>query len=343
MGITLQELADMAGVSKSTASRCLNDSDLVSPRTKARIRALADAHGFAFNAYARSLSTQKSQTIGLIYPPSFKGFDTNLYYAALHDEIRLLLEKAGYDVILSFARNASTQENNIIRLVRARKVDGFLIAGASIDAETLKCLQSTGTPFVLTHYVAEDTTPEHADVVCSDNYAGGRLAAEYLLRTGHRRIAAVMLTRRSPEFLHRLHGITDVLQDQGLPLGRESVFWYDEERGTVSDFVGRHWDVLRTFDAILAGNDTIGIGLIQGLQLRGLRIPEDLSIVGYDDTILAQYSAPAMTSVHPPREAMAAEACRLLLEIIAGCAARSPQPLMLPPTLTVRASTKERI
>lgn len=340
MGITLQELADIAGVSKSTASRCLNDSDLISPKTKARVCALAAEYGFVFNAYARGLSIRKSQTIAIVYPYSFKGFNVSLYYAALHEEFRRLLEAAGYDVLLAFTHNLTTQENNIIRLVRESKVDGFLMLGTELDEETLLFLQQEHTPFVWTHYVPVGAGCSQADIVCSDNRYGGWLAADYLLRTGHKRIATITMCNASAEFILRLEGISGALQENGTPLTEDAIFRYDEGTGCVYDFVCAHFAELRRFDAIIAGNDAIGIQLIQSLQAGGVRVPEDISVIGYDDTILAQYTTPPMTSIHPQREQMAKDACGLLLQRIEHTSKAAPQTLMLRPTIAVRQSTR---
>jgi LacI family transcriptional regulator len=180
MTITSKEIALIAGVSQSTVSRSLNDSPLISEKTKERIRKVAKEQGFVFNANARSLSTNKTNTVGIIYPDNFNDFSVNLYFSSLHNQLRESLEKENLDLIVSFAENKFTKTNNIERLIKCQKVDGLIIVKSKLDHQTVNYLKSSKIPFVFMHHIPDISQLHNVDVdiVCTDHIKGGYLATE---------------------------------------------------------------------------------------------------------------------------------------------------------------------
>jgi len=357
--VTLKDIAELAQTSVSTVSRSLNDSDLISPATRERIKAIAREQGFQFNAIARGLATNSVGTIGVILPEHFDRFDVLMYHAALHSDLRKSLEQADLDIIVAFKDNRFSGLNNIERLVNRRKVDGLIIVRSSLDRETEDFLRHRGIPFVLTHYPPDDRriiagTEAHSahsseahslntfavDAVWSDNREGGRLVAAYLKEKGISSVA-LLTGGEDQESLHRLEGFqAELTPEIIIPCS-----WGIE---AATEAIIHHQSRIPRGGAIFAFNDLMAFGALQGLSSLHLRVPDDVLLVGYDDTPLAAATIPGITSVHQAHEEIAHIACNVLLEQIrVGNTGTQdsyiPQTVALPPYLVERSSTKRNI
>lgn len=345
--MTLRDIAKLANTSVSTVSRSLNDSELVAPTTKARIKAIAETHGFEFNAMARGLVTRTVGTIGIILPDRFDRFDVQLYHAALHNELRRSLERADVDMIVAFRENRYTGERTIERLVTRKKVDGLIMVQWDIDPDTRAFLQERRVPFVLTQYPPGlDTPPYH--VVYSDNRTGGRLVAEHLIARGDRRFA-IIDGGDEPQSRLRVDGFHDGLAIAAASRPEEAPFETIHATGEFETVRAYHAvrdriDEIASVDAIFAVNDLMAFGALQALREAGVAVPADIAVVGYDDTPLAHALIPALSSVHQSREEIAQMACEILLHEIAragsdGTEPIEPRSIGIRPQLVIRESS----
>jgi LacI family transcriptional regulator len=352
----------------ATVSRSLNDSSLIPEKTRRRIRTIADQLGFEFNAHARSLITRRVGTIGIILPPDFDRFGVNLYHGTLHNALRSVLECNDIDLIVAFLTNHFSGTNNVRKLVSRQKVDGLIIVQPVFEQELIDFLRSKGIPFVFSHYPPPEDCPADVDVIYPDNEQGGLLAGRHLAAIGRRRILCIAAREGRPhqrEWELRLGGVQRGLSEAGIQLGDGDLLRGDMTMDSGYDLVkGKH--DLRAYDGIVALNDLMAIGAVNAVREIGLRIPQDIAVVGYDDTDLASCMRPSLTTIHQPREELSLVTCERLLELIkAGSSSRgraagprssasarraaasrrsgpaeAARRIVLSPTLVVRDTTK---
>ena len=335
--MTLRDVARAAGVSMATVSRSLNDSTLIPEKTRRRIRTIADQLGFEFNAHARSLITRKVGTIGIILPPDFDRFGVNLYHGTLHNALRSVLECNDLDLIVAFLTNHFSGTNNVRKLVSRQKVDGLIIVQPVFERELIEFLRSKGIPFVFSHYPPPADCPDDLDLIYPDNEQGGMLAARHMVAIGRRRILCVGARTDRPhhrEWDLRLGGVRKGLAEAGIDLKEDDLLRGDMTMESGYDLVkaalgsprgtGKGGRRDERYDGIIALNDLMAIGAINAIRDTGLRIPQDVAVVGYDDTDLAACMRPSLTTIHQPREELSLVTCERLLELIkAGSATRT--------------------
>jgi len=334
--VTLKDIARLAGVNASTVSRSLNDSPLIPLETRRYIRKIAEENGFAFNASARSLSLGQTGTIALIFPDYFERFSINLFFSSLQSHIRTVLERAHIDVLVAFPRNRSTGESNLEKLVTGRKVDGMLIVNNEVDAQDVACLKKAGTPYVFLHKHPDDGQVPDADYFCTDHVEGGRLAAGHLLARGKSRLLCVSAV--GEEFDARTAGFQQGLRDSGARYEVVEVLYGDCSFEYGTGAVTRR--VLEAaqggrIDGVFCQTDLMALGLLQGAARAGLRVPEDLAVVGYDDIELGRDFLPALTTVGQPLKEITELACERLLERLRGVKV-PPEHRLLKPELKLR-------
>ena len=350
--MTLRDVAKAAGVSMATVSRSLNDSTLIPETTRKRVRGIADQLGFEFNSHARSLITRRVGTIGIILPPDFDRFGVNLYHGTLHNSLRSVLECNDIDLIVAFLNNHFTGGNNVRKLVSRKKVDGLIIVQPVFERELVEFLRSKEMPFVFSHYPPPENCPDDVDVIYPDNEYGGFLAARHIAGLGRKRILCIASTggrEHEREWDLRLDGVRRGLSESKVTLGTKDLLRGDMTMESGYDLVMGVRGFLREYDGIIALNDLMAIGAILAIREIGLRIPEDIAVLGYDDTDLASCMRPTLTTIHQPREELSLVTCERLLELVqtshAGRNSRSgrmPRParrIVLTPKLVIRETT----
>jgi len=299
-------------------SRSLNDSSLIPEKTRRRIRTIADQLGFEFNAHARSLITRRVGTIGIILPPDFDRFGVNLYHGTLHNALRSVLECNDIDLIVAFLTNHFSGRNNVRKLVGRQKVDGLIIVQPVFERELIDFLRSKEIPFVFSHYPPPEDCPDDVDVIYPDNEQGGILAARHLAAIGRRRILCIGARGGRPhhrEWELRLAGVQRGLAEAGITLDEGDLLRGDMTMESGYDLV-KEKGGLRGYDGIIALNDLMAIGAINAIRETALRIPQEIAVVGYDDTDLASCTRPSLTTIHQPREELSLVTCERLLELI---------------------------
>ncbi|MBB6480988.1 LacI family DNA-binding transcriptional regulator [Spirochaeta isovalerica] len=317
MKVTIKDIAAVAGVSHSTVSRALNDSPQISPATKDKIKDIARTMNFEFNAGARSLSGRKTGNIAVVYQAKYDQFGSSLYVSQLFIELRHFLERMDMDVILLEGYHPDTGASNISRLLRQQKVDGFLIVHNLITKRDYESIRRSGLPVVQLHMPPIYCNKEELDYFFTDHFMGGRIATDYLIRQGCKKILTVPTTDfDSEEFKLRTQGYKQALEDNNIPFKEELVVAIDSTYLKGYYLFNSIPEILANVDGIFFQTDIQAFGFLTAARERGIRIPEDLKVIGYDDAPICESTNPQLTTVHQPRKKLAELACDRIIDLI---------------------------
>lgn len=338
MPITTKDIAKMANVSQATVSRCLNNSPLVSEETKEKINKIAKEYGFHFNANARSLSTNKTRSIGIIYPRGMVDFAFDLHHRSWHNEFIENLERLEFDVIVSFLENKFTGKNNIMKLITARKIDGLILVQQDIDNETMSFLAKSGIPYVFAKYLPDICKARDVDYVYVDQFKGGYLAAQHLLQLGHQRIMCISANVEGGEFKLRTEGFKAAFADNGISFDEKLLLLGDSSFISANELIKENKEILKSITAVFAQNDLMALGVIAALNELGVNVPNDIAVVGFDDIELGKYFKPYLTTIHQPAKEIAMLTCKRLVELLNSENSNIKQKLAIQPHLVIRDS-----
>ena len=306
MAADLRQVARRSGVSVSTASRALSGSPRVSQQTVARVRAAAAALGYRPNATARALRTSRAQFVGLVV--------TNLFndsFQTIAEVVQQQFASRGYPLMLSVTSGDPVQERAALHTLADHSAAGVIVVGS--DTEASDELRALGIPTV--HLARKPERPS-GDCVLGDDIAGARSATEYLLALGHRRIAIIAGPQDVPSGRERMQGFWLAMRDAGLQpddaLGLSVPLHPQAGAQAVESVLGL--PARRRPTALLIANHEASYGALPALQERDVRIPEELSVICYEDSQLARWWHPAITVVDNNAGQMGELAARLLLE-----------------------------
>jgi LacI family transcriptional regulator len=333
--ITSQDVADRAGVSRTTVSFVLNGNhvDSVSEPTRQRVLRIARDLGYVPHAAARSLAGGKSGTIGLVVNDA-RTISVDVFVAlmlhGLHDACRehtyrLLLETAEFD------ETSRAYE----RLVRAKQIDALVVLNPDPEDAELMSLIESGYPVALVGAVAH---PQAHLVVCEASPTTVYQTTSHLLALGHRQIAFIHFAPvRNPEADPRYRGYCEALRDAGAPFDERRVRFaafdaatgYEQMRALLASGVG--------MTALVAGNDTIAIGALTAIHEAGLRVPEDIAVIGHDDIPVARFVTPALSTMRVPAEELGRQCGEMVIRLLNGEHIES-RKVVLPPELIIRQS-----
>ena len=328
--ITIRDVAERAGVSTSTVSHVVNETRYVSPAVQARVRQAMDDLGYRPNALARSLRMKRSQTLGMLVPDI-----ANPFFAEIVRAIEDVAFQAGYSVFLCSSEGDLAKERLSTNVLVEKQVDGIVFVTAGASADVVERLVAHDVPMVL---IDRELPGVEADVVLADNLAGGRKATAHLAELGHRRIACITGPSELTLSAQRVIGYRAMLDEFGIVQDDTLVLRgnFDYESG---------WQDTQALlalpdrpTAIFACNDLMAIGAMRAVFAAGLRVPEDISVVGFDNTPMAPYTNPPLTTIAQPIGGIGQAAIQMLLARIAD-KTRPPQRQTLPMHLIVRAST----
>ena len=328
----MKEVARAAEVSVATVSHVINRTRFVSPALAERVRLAMQDLGYTPDATARSLRIRRTQTIGLLVPDN-----SNPFFAELSQVIEEAGFEAGYTTILGNSAEQADRERRYVEALVAKRVDGLIIAPSRDDDGTLEAiLAPSKVPVVV---IDRDVHLPGADVVLYDSEAGSHAATRYLLGLGHRRISFVAGPADVEPAAARLRGFLRALAEAGVAPGAvvDADFHY---RGGLAA-ADRLLASGERPTAIFAANDLMAAGVLRALAARGLRVPDDISVVGFDDAPLAEMVSPALTTVRQPLQEMAQTAVSMLLQRIGG-ESGGPRRRVLTTELVVRESATAR-
>jgi DNA-binding LacI/PurR family transcriptional regulator len=339
----IADVAKEAGVSKTAVSFAFNSPERLNAETAARIRAVAAGLGYRPHPVARMFTQKNTMTIGLLTPQVLSVVFANPFYATLCGGVAAVTDQAGYGLLF-----VSPLHGSLVRALGRATVDGFVAVGLSEDHPEVEQIRRAGIPMVL---VDGDAFPEHGSVESNDE-VGARSAARHLLGLGHREFVVIGIEPPNmPGLFEYSPGPTETVASrrltgyrQGLKLG--GIQLADERivvgpatfDGGVATF-RRIWEDELRPTAVLAMSDVMAIGVIWAAREVGLRVPEDLSIVGFDDLDVAPHSNPPLTTIHQPIREKGEESAKLLLRMIANPDLERPEHKVLETRLIIRAST----
>jgi LacI family transcriptional regulator len=323
----------VAKVHPGTVSRALNADtrSLVNEETAERVLRAAEELGYRPNPIARGLKTNRSYTIGVLIPDI-----TNPLFPPILRGIEDRLGEAGYTSLIVNTDNDADRERSHIEAMRARQVDGFISATARLDRELLAEAAAAEKPLVLVNRSLEDGS---APAVTVDDAFGIRLAVEHIAGLGHKRIGHVSGPQNLSTGHRRYLGFVEAMTDAGLEVQREYVRfskWFTEDEG--ARVCAELLDAAAELTAIVAANDLLALGCYDALEERGLRCPEDISIVGFNDMPFVDRLHPPLTTVRVPQREIGTVAADLMLQRLTDEADGASQ-ILLEPTLVVRGST----
>lgn len=310
--ITIDDVARAAGVSRATASRVVNDSERVSLEARASVGAAVRLLGYVPNRAARSLMTRRSDSIGVVIMEPAGSLFADPFFGRLLMGISEGLAARDIQLVLLMAQ-AAREEERVERYLEAGHVDGAILVGPHGHDPLPARLERNGVPIVLSGRQLGEGGISHVD---SDNRGGARMAVAHLLGAGRRSIATIHGTLDMSSGIDRLEGYRDALREAGLTPAPALEAAGNYHVVTAADAMRELLERRPALDAVFAASDSMAAAAIRVLQERGLRIPEDVAVVGFDDSPVALTTRPELSTVRQPIEAMGRELSRLLLHRI---------------------------
>ncbi|PWQ93349.1 LacI family DNA-binding transcriptional regulator [Leucothrix pacifica] len=300
--VTSTDVAKLANVSQSAVSRTFTPGASVSGKTRERVLAAAKELGYRPNVLARSLISGRSRIIGLVI-----AYLENHFYPIVIEKLSRSLQARGYHVLLFMTEPG--QQDEVIQEILQYQVDGVVLASVTLSSHIAQECAGLGVPVVLFNRYVPDT---QASSVVSDNVSGGRMLAELLIKEGHNNIAFIAGQENSSTNVEREQGFNEALAAAGLQVSQRAVGYYTFEGATIA---AREILDQAVPDAIFVANDHMAFAVMDVIRGEyGLRIPEDISVVGYDDVPEAGWPSYNLTTVEQPVEKMIADTVEILLE-----------------------------
>jgi LacI family transcriptional regulator len=332
LSITIKDVAERAGVHASTVSRVINNNQRSSIREKTRLKILEAIRelGYRPNSIARNLRLKTSDAIGMLIPDI-----TNPLFPEVIKGVESLASENDLSITLCNTDDNPEKELKIIRFLLGRMVDGFLLASVHMRDETIEEVDKSGLPYVM---VNRGNRKDAGARVVPDNAAGARLAVQHLVSLGHKKIAHIAGFLYTDTGIERLEGYRKTLNLANIPFNPD----YMVETGyKEADGYKAMSKMLRLADrptAVFAANDLLAMGAILAIHEKGLRVPEDISVVGFDDIWVADRITPALTTVKIPLYKMGYLAMSMLLNKMKDIPVEQER-ILLEPSLVVRRST----
>ena len=308
MSLTIKDIAKAAGVSHSTVSRALNNHPAISKATRDRILDLARQMGYVPNAAARGLKTNRTRALGVI----LRHID-DPFWSEVLDGVDSVLHPEKYSLFIASTHNEKQREKEVVQAMVQRGVDGVILMSPEFREEQFHVLNSYDLPMVMINNEGAGECPYN---IYNDDVYGARLVTKHLIGLGHTRLA-YLGKRHGGSNRNRLAGFRAEMQAAGLPVDERNIFF-----AAAGDPVGGREgaEYLLSLDQIPSGivcyNDFLAVGVFNCLQEKGLRIPQDVSVTGFDNISIAAYLTPPLTTLHQYKFELGEGAARMMLEVL---------------------------
>jgi len=325
--VTLREVARASGVSLATASRAINNAPHVSPAKRAAVMAAVARLGFVPNAVAQALADGRTRLVGLVAQ-----YFESPFYALMLRGIEETLTRAGHGLVVSSGHWDRDEEARCVQTLRARQVAGIIVLTGRLEDSFLTSLAAE-LPVVVT---GRELQAPGLHALRSDDFEGARAATRHLLERGHTRIAHITGDAGHPDAQERERGYRQALRDAVIAADPALILPGDYLETSGARAAGTWLQRGTRFTAIFAANDQMAAGATQVLQCHGLRVPEDVSIVGFDDLLATAHASPPRTTVSLSVAELGRRAALAMLDLLA---ARQPEVTAPQPQLVVRCST----
>ncbi len=339
---TLSDIAASAGVAPMTVSRVVNGNGYVSAETREKVERAVNAMSYRRNGLARGLKRQRTDTIGLVL-----GDIANPFAAELARAVRDVMSAKGYNVFICVSEHSAREDLAAFEALADHRVDGVIVATRTnkLGNDRLAEMIEGGIPVVL---IGRDFRHSNADLVAADNLKGGYDATKHLIQLGHENIGFIGVTLTSGVGLKRFQGYLEAMREHGLKVDERSIVGRTDDGeqwpGYSTEAIGHEGmktllSLRKRPTAVFARNDFTAIGAISAAKESGLRIPQEMAIVGYDDVPLASHTSPPLTTVHQPTLEQGKIAAELLLRRMESVEPPAGQERVMECKLVVRAST----
>lgn len=325
------EIARLAGVSQATVSRVLKGNPQVKEELRQRVLAVVQELGYVPDARAQSLRSQRTRLLGLVVHRAPAALAGDPFFSALIAAIIEHAAKHDYHLCVDTARTARSQRAIYEELLRTRRVDGLILVESETRDRRIERLTSEGFPFVLIgRYEPEDATYS----VDNDNIGAAHMATDYLIRTGRRRIAYIGGPAGLTVTRDRLQGYRNALEAHGIPYDPYRVMFTDFSERSAANAMAELLSLSPHPDAVLALDDVIAASAMLEAKRRGVRIPDDIAFVGFNDSPLCRYVEPNLTSVAVDIPLLAGKATETLIALVEGRAPEAKRQIV--PTRLVK-------
>ncbi|GAC1407855.1 MAG: transcriptional regulator DegA [Ktedonobacteraceae bacterium] len=329
MPVSIYDIAKEAGVSPSTVSRALEDHPRIGITTRKRIQELARAMDYVPSTVAKGLAVNKTWSIGMVLPTI-----SDPFMGRVVEGVEQVAIEAGFNVFTSTSQNDRQREIAVIKTLQKRRVDGIIVITSHFLEQYSKFFDNGKVPIVI---INEQKPGETMHFVTVDDVHGARLAVEHLLALGHRCIGYVGITNRPQSNQHRLQGYQDALKAAGIPLDANLIF----TSHTIEDHAKTGEASLEPLlatgaTAVFCYNDVTALGLLAACYKRGTSVPDNLSVIGFDDIDLVAYTIPPLTTIRQPGFELGWQAMHMILKLLAG---QKPENQTVPVELVVRQTT----
>lgn len=332
--VTINEVAERAGVSVATASRAFNNSPLVVKETGNRIRTIARELNYVPNASARSLSIKKNETIGLLLPDMHGEFFSEIIRGA-----DAFAQKEKYHLLVSSSHSNKAELEAAIKMMGGR-VDGYIVMSPHLDADTLLTYFLNTIPTVLLN---SSITDSNHDSVNIDNIGGAKQVMKHLIELGHRRIAIIKGDRGNEDAVDRLAGYLAAFREANIKVVDDYIVEGDFTDRTGYIAAAHLLSLPDRPTAIFASNDEMAIGALRCLRERNVAVPDEIAVAGFDDIQMSSFIHPALTTVHVNISELGSLAAKRLIGVISNEQKHVAQEsIILPARLVVRETTVKK-
>jgi len=329
---TITDVAQLAGVSTTTVSHHINGTRYVSEDLKGRVEEAIKTLGYQPNSLARGLRRGESKTFGLIVPDN-----SNPFFAEILRQIENIGYEHGYSVILYNSDGDIKKEIAYTDLLFAKQVDGIVFISTNNSYEHLQQLTNKGIPIII---IDRDIPLKNTDVLLVDNFMGGYLATQYLIQLGHTKIACITGPSLLTPSAERVNGYKKALQEANLELKPEWIIPGDFQFDGGEKGIGQILKMSARPTAIFACNDLMALGVMRGLRNSGYSVPQDYSLIGFDDVPLSSIISPALTTIAQPINKISKLEIELLLKRIQ-LNDEAKERTVLPVQLVIRESCRK--
>lgn len=331
--LTLEEIADLAGVSRATVSRVVNGHPNVSAAVRERVQQIIAKTGYEPNRAARSLASNQSHMIGLFIPlVGHSDLFSDPYYGKLITGIARETTAHNYVLCLFIFDKREDERSGFNSIINSGMIDGLVLTASTLHNPYVGLLKARNIPHVMVGRAADE------DAVCSvdaDNVGGAYMIVSHLIRTGYKRIAIIAPELNTAVGQDRLQGYINALTERGIPIDKtlmtEADFTFAGGENAMRSLLAHYPD------AVFGGSDLMALGAVQAIQSAGLRVPDDIAVVGFDDFPAASTANPPLTTVRQPVEQTGSIAVRTLIDNI-GTDDAEPRRTILPVELIIRRS-----
>lgn len=315
--MTSREFAELIGVSQATVSRALNGSPSVTEKTRIYIEQKAEEYGFVLNSQARSLKTNKTQTIGVLFPLNFDSLSKNLMFTHISDQLQRELSRRGYDIMIVYDHDPELKSNTFERVIRSGKVDGLINFRPQLLEREIDLIEKFHVPFVSLHSALQESTHLHQLMI--DEEDAGFQIGQYLGSQNGGKYVYMAVDDEPPERSSRLHGYMKGLASRGKTLEDDAILSAERSAASACEAILERGDMFKDVQtSIFVYNDMMALGVLNALREIGVKVPEKAQVFGMDDIPLASWFTPRLSTMRSPVRQMVKDGCDLLIGLIEG-------------------------